>query len=1032
MLDIEKPTIEKLGSGPDVLPIINYGESIIDSVTGSPVTIITAETGAGKSTQVPQMLAEAGYEVIVTQPRIVAARTVAQRVADEMGEKLGGRVGYVTAKEKAVSRDSDILFCTDGLQVVKSLSNNVGRVKSKPQVLVLDEVHEWNANMEVLVAWAKQRAQEDPENFKVVLMSATLEAEKLSEYFATAHASDVISVPGRTFNVEKDFVETDQDLRSIIRAVSEEAQSKAQEGKNTLVFLPGVGEIEEAMSYLSDLNEQFEVIPMHGKLTKDEQAKAFKKSVKPKIILATNVAQTSLTIPDIDAVVDSGLERRIEVKDGVEGLKLGLISRADCLQRAGRAGRTKEGQYVLVSSHSLDDRPEFPTPEIRRSRLDKTVLRLARHGFDAAELDFFHQPDTTEIKLAQTTLHNMGALDTAGAITEIGREMDRYPVEAHYARMLVEAKKHGIQDVMCQVIGLMDTGDIRYRSGHEKANIYMARKTSDIIAQLQLYANALMAPNNVNEMGVGKKKFNIAQAKIRQLSSALGIDAIDPFTVLDLLRDDSIINKISKSIVAGMIDRLFKNYSGDWYVDNKGKQRLIGNQSIVSERSAWVVGDPFDISTRGGDTLPLITNVTPVRAEWLMEIAPHLVKLEPTSGWIYPHFNQAGNPYRDGALIFNGHRVGEHEVPIDTSALKEDERRAIIDRLMNFIPDSPSVAHYKREAQLLGSDPEIQTFYPYLEGDILSNIRQLLVSKVKDSGSLNLNHLLANPPELEPWEVFSDELIDELSSISARFPKILPLEGVFTQINYSRDYYGLEAAVRMNVTDFESNRELLSEFLIEGASLNIIIVDDNGEELFSKHSFDSIGRHLDYLKAREEERLERERLEAARIEAEELDRLERARLQLEAATNCTEIEQALDDLGLGITDLDTITECALPEGVEVWPPDWIQDECDEHGTLDNIKVSRGRDYKGRGNESEVVIARNLENGNGYIEVLTDTSISGATRYFYVRYVPEIMPEGYPVLDDDPLNSLAVDATQTSEKDNQLDFSGLENLGIIRS
>ena len=325
------------------LPIAAFRNEIVDAIQINPVTILTAETGAGKSTQVAQYLLEEGCNLVTTQPRRLAARTVAERVADEYDTPLGEIVGFRTAYERKDSDATRCLFVTDGLALVREL---MGR---GPQVLVIDEVHEWNLNIEVLVAWAKHQMKRGVD-FKVVLMSATLEAQRLSDYFDGA---PVIDVPGRTFPVEE--------LAPSGSKLEDDVVKLLRQGRNVLVFQPGKREIEETVSYLqglSDLNA--EILPLHGGLTPDEQKKCFRSYGRPKCIVATNVAQTSITIPDIDGVVDSGLERRQELRDGVEGLYLGAISWADREQRKGRAGRTKSGVYIDWCPIDEAERLEFP------------------------------------------------------------------------------------------------------------------------------------------------------------------------------------------------------------------------------------------------------------------------------------------------------------------------------------------------------------------------------------------------------------------------------------------------------------------------------------------------------------------------------------------------------------------------------------------------------------------------------------------------------------------------------------------------
>ena len=361
------------------LPIEAFQDQILASVDAAQVTIIVAETGAGKSTQVPQYLAEHGYlKIIVTQPRILAARNLSIRVREEwLAKRSEDVVGYRTAHERDDNDTTRILYCTDGLQLVREVT---GDGTKSMQVLVLDEIHEWNQNMEVLVAWAKKRCQEEAQ-FKVVVMSATIDAMRLAEYFGTGTP---ITVPGRTFPI------------AMLRGADllEELQQRLQaEPRNVLVFLPGKSEIERVAWQIAAEAEQREIpiIPLHSQLSPEQQQLAFAHFEQGKIVLSTNIAQTSVTIDDIDTVIDCGLERRTEILNGVEGLFIGQVSRADCLQRAGRAGRTKAGEYVLAPLDRLpclavDERSPYAVPEILRTHLDRLVLRLANVGIDIGEL----------------------------------------------------------------------------------------------------------------------------------------------------------------------------------------------------------------------------------------------------------------------------------------------------------------------------------------------------------------------------------------------------------------------------------------------------------------------------------------------------------------------------------------------------------------------------------------------------------------------------------------------------------------------
>ena len=412
------------------LPIAEYKENIIEAVRDHAFTIITAETGSGKSTQVPQYLAEYYNQVVVTEPRIMAAKTLAKRVAEEMGATLGNEVGYKTGYDKCSSPDSKILYCTDGLQLIRTIFNENHK---KENVLIIDEVHEWNLNIETLIAWCKH--MKDVWKTKVVVMSATMDMIALADFFGEDVV--VLSIPGTLYDVSVEERRAFEIVDTIIENI--------YDNKNILVFVSGKREIANVIKELEIFDLNATVLPLHGEMEWDDQKKCFEEYPNSKVIVATNVAQTSLTIPDIDVVVDTGEARISETNDGIQGLFLRPISRADILQRKGRAGRTKNGKYILCSSTPISDRPEFTIPEIQRSILDRVVLQLAAIGLDAEELEFFHQPDKQAILNAKNEVTVIGALSD-NKVTELGYKIVKIPVSVQFARMIVEAEKYGVTE----------------------------------------------------------------------------------------------------------------------------------------------------------------------------------------------------------------------------------------------------------------------------------------------------------------------------------------------------------------------------------------------------------------------------------------------------------------------------------------------------------------------------------------------------------------------------------------------------------
>lgn len=606
------------------LPVFAYKSAILETIDNNQVTIITAETGAGKSTQVPQYLADHGYtKVIVTQPRILAARNLSKRVREEWALRTTSDstpiIGYRTAQERDDDPRNRILYCTDGLQLVREITG--AGIKDR-QVLVLDEVHEWNENMEVLIAWAKKRCLED-ERFKVVIMSATIDTEPLAAYFNTPA---VITIPGRSYAVTK---------RRGIDLIAEILKKIESGGSNLLVFLPGKSEIQNVTEAITAKATAagIPIIPLHSQLEATAQQQAFTNHPNGKIILATNIAQTSVTIDDIDVVIDSGLERRSEVRSGVEGLFIAQTSQADCLQRAGRAGRTKAGEYILAPYDMMqclpfEQRMEYGTPEILRKHIDRLTLRLANVGIDIEQLDFFHDPSKAAIRRAKRTLVALGALTPTGNVTATGREMERYPVESSYARMLVESQEHSaaVQTKLAAIIAIQEIGGI-VKGGprHVGWQRYTKQKRSDLLAQYDVYcALEMINPDDYEDIGIISKNVTKARDVMERLNHDVSGISLDETLLTPMTESEQ--DSLMYCIVSGQIDEL-------WNVDLKGEATHIYSGDVRELSSTTVVrnptlisGTPFDLEvpTRDGSlqTLHLVQGATAVKSAWLIALSP--------------------------------------------------------------------------------------------------------------------------------------------------------------------------------------------------------------------------------------------------------------------------------------------------------------------------------------------------------------------------------------------------------------------------
>lgn len=591
------------------LPVYETKNEIISAARGHETIILTAETGSGKSTQVPQYLFEAGYEVIVTQPRRIACVTLAERVAEEMGE-LGNVVGYHTAFESNRTPDTKILFCTDGLQMAKGIKD------SENTILVLDEVHEWNLNIETLVAWIK-KFRKDGGRIKVILMSATVESQSLSEFYGDTVCIDI---PGRNYEVKK--------IHEPYGDVADEAYKYASAGKNVLAFVEGKKEIETAINDLAEMHVNAEVLPLHGELSVHDQNLCFKHFDRAKVVIATNIAQTSVTIPDIDVVIDNGKEKRIEVNDGIEGLFVRNISAADCLQRAGRAGRTKDGIYVLCSHSSLEDRDKYSTPEIQRLILDKVVLKLASVGIDARDLDFFHQPEIESIIKSIETLIMLGALDEQAKITDLGKRMIKMPVSVRFAKMIIEAEKYGYVDKMIKAVAILEIGTLIrpktpsknaiFRDDYVTYRDFTKEDKSDILAEIDIYdqITSFKIPD-LKAAGINKKSFSRIKEVIARLNQVLD-------GVVEMSSNEPSKLDFIRCIAVGIPDQLFMCDGYDNDCEDMGRRGYKISRNNCIRHQQFVFGFPRTITFKDrwgfNQSMDIVTMPSNVTTDELINI----------------------------------------------------------------------------------------------------------------------------------------------------------------------------------------------------------------------------------------------------------------------------------------------------------------------------------------------------------------------------------------------------------------------------
>jgi ATP-dependent helicase HrpA len=516
---------------PPELPVSAARDEIARAIRDHQVVIVAGATGSGKTTQLPKILLELGRTRIAhTQPRRIAARTIAERVAEELQVPLGTTVGYKVRFTDKVSPDTRVALMTDGI-----LLNEIhrDRLLRKYDTIIVDEAHERSLNVDFLIGYLTRILPKRPD-LKVIITSATIDPESFAKHFAPpgGDPAPIIEVSGRTYPVEIRYRPPaadgtrdngdgsgSDDVDGIAAALRELDRESAGD---VLVFLPGEAEIRDATDAVRGMYAKdaapTEVLPLYGRLSAAEQHRVFERSTLPgvrrRVILATNVAETSLTVPGIRYVVDTGTARisRYSNRSKIQRLPIEPVSQASAQQRSGRAGRTSPGIAIrLYAEEDFASRDEFTEPEILRTSLASVILQMLSLGFgDISSFPFLTPPDSRGVKAAFDLLVELGAVRPStgsgtgrtgpGAdsdsprLTELGREISRLPIDPRFARMLVEARRTGVLADVLAIVSGMSIQDVRERpeDRREEADRFHARftdPTSDFLSLLNLWSH---------------------------------------------------------------------------------------------------------------------------------------------------------------------------------------------------------------------------------------------------------------------------------------------------------------------------------------------------------------------------------------------------------------------------------------------------------------------------------------------------------------------------------------------------------------
>ncbi|MFI6702549.1 ATP-dependent RNA helicase HrpA [Streptomyces sp. NPDC050509] len=679
-------------SYPEQLPVSQKKDTILEAIRDHQVVIVAGETGSGKTTQIPKICLELGRGVRGmighTQPRRIAARTVAERVAEELDTPLGEAVGWKVRFTDQVNQDATFVkLMTDGILLAEIQTD---RELLAYDTLIIDEAHERSLNIDFLLGYLAQLLPRRPD-LKVIITSATIDPERFSRHFGDA---PIVEVSGRTYPVEvryrplleDDSSERDRDQITAIADAVEELQY--EEPGDVLVFLSGEREIRDTAEALQKLSHRnTEVLPLYARLSHAEQNRVFQRHSGRRIVLATNVAETSLTVPGIKYVIDPGNARisRYSHRTKVQRLPIEKISQASANQRKGRCGRTSDGVCIrLYSEEDFESRPEFTDAEILRTNLASVILQMTAAGLgDIEKFPFIDPPDHRNIRDGVQLLQELGAFDMeekerTKRLTPLGRKLSQLPVDPRLARMVIEADRNGCVREVMVIAAALSIQDPRERPSEKQtqADQQHARfkdETSDFLAFLNLWRYVREQQKTLSSSAFRRmckteylnflriREWQDIYSQLRTVARQMGIH---------LNEDDAAEQAVHVSLLAGLLSHVgmkdvkekesSKKDSGkDGARKDSARNEYLGARSAkfaVFPGSALFKKPPrFIMSAELVETSRLWARVNArIEPEWIEPLAGHLLKRT----YSEPHWE------KDAAAVMAYEKVTLYGVPI--------------------------------------------------------------------------------------------------------------------------------------------------------------------------------------------------------------------------------------------------------------------------------------------------------------------------------------------------------------------------------
>lgn len=664
------------------LPIDDVLPQLVAAVRDRRVAVLVAPPGAGKTTRVPGALLDAGAvtgEIVVLQPRRLAARLAASRVASERAVELGGEVGYEVRFDRRASAATKIRFVTEGVLTRRLLADPELRGAG---CVIIDEFHERHLDGDLALALVARLRARRPE-LALIVMSATLDAEPVAQFLDGA---PIVRSEGRTFPVaiEHEVQPDDRPLgKQVAAAVRRLAQDKLD--GDVLVFLPGAGEIRRCAEDLDEVAAIFDlaVLPLHGDLTVEEQDRAVGPSSRRKIILSTNVAETSVTIDGVVCVIDSGLARiaRHSPWTGLPSLQIEPVSRASCAQRAGRAGRTRPGRVIrLYTKHDHDTRRAFEVPEVARADLAGAALELYGAGLAGlGALRWYEAPPPAAAAAAEELLARLGAISARApaderapaehAITPLGTRMLRFPVHPRLARIVCEAEGRGVAREACVIAALAGARELRLERRGPQAAAKIAAP-SDLIEDLDALLDARR--HNLRADRLRRDGLDVATAHTVD-KTAKQLERIARDSRPAPPSDEAVDRELQLAILTGFPDRVGKRRAprSAEIVFAGGGAGTLAPSSAVIDAELLVAVDVAQTGARGQSSRVQIRRASAIEASWLLDL--YLDRIAETDELVWNAPKERVE--RVVQLTYDGLPIDEHR---DLEGARRDPRSAAL------------------------------------------------------------------------------------------------------------------------------------------------------------------------------------------------------------------------------------------------------------------------------------------------------------------------------------------------------------------